>query len=104
MSSRISKLRLSLASPPVRWKARGKRQAIENRTSGGFAGKPAVRSTESLPFLTALFTTGYSANGIVRVGRLDIEIPLLPKPFIVEPLARKVLAVIGDHHLRGDAA
>jgi hypothetical protein len=37
-----------------------------------------------------LFTTGYRGSGIVRGGRPDVEIPLLPKPFTAEALARKV--------------
>jgi hypothetical protein len=49
ISSRMSKLRLSLASPPVRWKASG--NPSKSVLQVDFGGKPAARAPEGLVFL-----------------------------------------------------
>jgi CheY-like chemotaxis protein len=55
--------------------------------SGGKLVKDARRVRPGLP---VLFTTGYSANMIVRDGVLDASLPLLAKPFTIAALAAKV--------------
>ena len=42
------------------------------------------------PDLKVLFTTGYSRNAIVHGGFLDPGVQLLPKPFTIDSLARKL--------------
>ena len=42
------------------------------------------------PGMKVLYTTGYSRNAIVRNGRLDAGVNLLPKPFTYASLAAKV--------------
>jgi hypothetical protein len=42
-----------------------------------------------------LYTTGYPRNAIVHDGTLDSDVDLIPKPFTVDQLARKVRAVLG---------
>ena len=64
----------------------------------GMSGRElADRIAAERPDIKVLFTTGYSRNAIVHNGTLDPDVQLLPKPFTVEQLARKVLAVLGDH-------
>ena len=46
------------------------------------------------PNLKVLFTTGYTKNAIVHNGTLDPGVDLLPKPFTVDQLARKVRQVL----------
>jgi hypothetical protein len=41
-----------------------------------------------------LYTTGYTKDAIVHEGRLEEGVDLLPKPFTVEQLARKVRQVL----------
>jgi len=41
-----------------------------------------------------LYTTGYTSNAIVHGGRLDPGVNLLPKPYVVDDLARKVRATL----------
>jgi signal transduction histidine kinase/ActR/RegA family two-component response regulator len=44
--------------------------------------------------LKVLYTTGYTRNGIVHGGKLDAGVDLLPKPFSIDQLARKVRSVL----------
>jgi signal transduction histidine kinase/ActR/RegA family two-component response regulator len=46
------------------------------------------------PDLKVLYTTGYTRNGIVHGGRLDAGVELLPKPFSIDQLARKIRSVL----------
>jgi hypothetical protein len=41
-----------------------------------------------------LYTTGYARNAIVHHGLLDADVELLPKPFTVETLGRKIRQVL----------
>jgi CheY-like chemotaxis protein len=54
----------------------------------------AEQALAARPELRVLFTTGYTKNAIVHEGTLDAGVDLLPKPFTVEQLARKVRQVI----------
>lgn len=47
------------------------------------------------PGLKVLYTTGYTPNAIVHSGVVDVGVELLPKPFTVDQLARKVRKVLG---------
>jgi signal transduction histidine kinase/ActR/RegA family two-component response regulator len=46
------------------------------------------------PELKVLFTTGYTRNAIVHNGMLDPDVNLLPKPFTLDQLARKIADVL----------
>jgi PAS domain S-box-containing protein len=46
------------------------------------------------PGIRVLYTTGYARNAIVHHGILDAGVELLPKPYTVEMLARKLRAVL----------
>jgi PAS domain S-box-containing protein len=46
------------------------------------------------PRLKILYTTGYARNAIVHHGLLDANVRLLPKPFTVEALGRKIRDVL----------
>ena len=48
------------------------------------------RSTD----LKILYTTGYARNAIVHHGILDVGVDLLPKPFTVEALGRKLQQIL----------
>ena len=54
----------------------------------------ADRARAERPGLRVLYTTGYTRNAIVHNGTLDPGVELLPKPFTVDQLARKVRQVI----------
>ncbi|HEX8554688.1 MAG TPA: ATP-binding protein [Sphingomonas sp.] len=61
----------------------------------GMTGRElAERAVLQHPDLTVLYTTGYTRNGIVHGGRLDAGVELLPKPFSIDQLARKVRSVL----------
>ena len=46
------------------------------------------------PTLKILYTTGYARNAIVHHGLLDADVQLLPKPFTVDALGRKIRDVL----------
>jgi CheY-like chemotaxis protein len=48
------------------------------------------------PGLPVLFTTGYTRDAIVKHGRLDPEVDLLPKPFGIGQLARKIRQLLDE--------
>ena len=54
----------------------------------------ADRARTMRPDLKVLYTTGYTKDAIVHDGTLDPGVDLLPKPFTVDQLARKVRQVI----------
>ena len=66
----------------------------------GVAGQGADNSIDAQlargvrPDLKVLFTTGYARNAIVHHGLLDADVELLPKPFTVETLGRKIRQVL----------
>jgi signal transduction histidine kinase len=61
----------------------------------GMTGRElADRAVSRRPELRTLYTTGYTRNGIVHGGRLDAGVELLPKPFTVDQLARKIRTVL----------
>jgi CheY-like chemotaxis protein len=61
----------------------------------GMTGRElAERAVLQHPDLKVLYTTGYTRNGIVHGGRLDAGVELLPKPFSIDQLARKVRSVL----------
>jgi two-component system NtrC family sensor kinase len=48
------------------------------------------------PHLPVLFTTGYTRDAIVKHGRLDPEVDLIPKPFGIDQLARKIRQLLDE--------
>ena len=46
------------------------------------------------PDLPVVYTTGYTRNAIVHNGTLDHDVALVPKPFTIEQLARKIRSVL----------
>jgi len=54
----------------------------------------ADAALERAPDLKLLFTTGYTRDAVVRDGRIDDGVSLMPKPFTFEQLATKVRAVL----------
>ena len=63
----------------------------------------AKEAQHRLPGLKVVFTTGYARNAIVHGGLLDPGVELLPKPFTIDSLARK-LALVHSQKLAGAAA
>ena len=61
----------------------------------GMNGSRLAREARSRsPRLKILYTTGYARNAIVHHGLLDADVQLLPKPFTVEALGRKIRDVL----------
>ncbi len=50
-------------------------------------------ATERWPYLTVLFTTGYTANAIVHHGVLDHGVNFIGKPFSIAALAAKIKGI-----------
>jgi signal transduction histidine kinase/ActR/RegA family two-component response regulator len=78
----------------------------------GMTGRElADEVVERWPEVKILYTTGYTANAIVHAGRLDPGVNVLPKPYAIEELGRKVRAVLdaarsgaGEPHRGGDGS
>ncbi|MDA8248096.1 MAG: ATP-binding protein, partial [Rhodospirillales bacterium] len=71
---------------------------------GGRNGRALSEAAQARrPGLKVLFTTGYARNAIVHHGILDLGVQLLPKPYTLEMLARKLRAVL-DEPLREPVA
>jgi PAS domain S-box-containing protein len=56
----------------------------------------AQRMLKLRPHLPVLFTTGYTRDAIVKHGRLDPEVDLIPKPFGIDQLARKIRQLLDE--------
>jgi CheY-like chemotaxis protein/anti-sigma regulatory factor (Ser/Thr protein kinase) len=56
----------------------------------------ADRALVLRPDLPIVFMTGYTRNAIIHNGVVDAGINLLPKPFTMEQLARKLRAVLDE--------
>jgi PAS domain S-box-containing protein len=54
----------------------------------------AEEAQRRVPDLKILYTTGYARNAIVHHGILDAGVDLLPKPFTVEALGRKLQQIL----------
>ena len=54
----------------------------------------AEEAQRRAPDLKILYTTGYARNAIVHHGILDVGVDLLPKPFTVEALGRKLQQIL----------
>jgi len=57
-------------------------------------GQLADKARAQRPDLNVIFMTGYARNAISHYGLLDRGVDLLPKPFTVEVLARKLREVL----------
>ena len=58
---------------------------------GGMTGRALADEVARLrPGLPVLFTTGYSGDAALYRDRSPRNAPLIPKPYDIEPLARKV--------------
>ena len=65
---------------------------------GGLLGPQLVQKLrEHRPTLKVLMTTGFSESSIVSRGVLDGSIEVLPKPYRVEDLARRIRARLDSH-------
>jgi two-component SAPR family response regulator len=54
----------------------------------------AEQASRRLPGVKILFISGYARNAIVHNGVLDPGVELLPKPFTMDSLARKLDQVL----------
>jgi CheY-like chemotaxis protein len=62
---------------------------------GGIHGPDLARRAQSLvPELKVLFTSGFSESAIIHRGILDGTLPLIPKPYAIVDLARRVRATL----------
>jgi CheY-like chemotaxis protein len=58
---------------------------------GGMNGRElAEEATRRLPKLKVLFTTGYTRNAIVHHGRLDANVHMIGKPYLLADLSAKL--------------
>jgi CheY-like chemotaxis protein len=58
---------------------------------GGIGGRELAQQARRLrPTIRTLFTTGYSADAVVQAGRLELEAPLLSKPYRLHELADRI--------------
>jgi hypothetical protein len=55
---------------------------------------PAEEAVRRVPGIKVLFTTGHTPNATVHNGVVDPGVELIPKPFTLEQLARKVHCVL----------
>ena len=58
----------------------------------------ADEARRRVPGLKVLYTTGYARNAIVHHGVLDAGVDLLPKPFTLQQLGRKLAQMLGGPH------
>jgi CheY-like chemotaxis protein len=64
---------------------------------GGVNGRLlADEARKRQPDIKVLFTTGYTRNAIVHNGTLDPGVELVTKPFTMDALARKILALLPE--------
>jgi PAS domain S-box-containing protein len=64
---------------------------------GGINGRLlADEARKRQPNIKVLFTTGYTRNAIVHNGTLDPGVDLVTKPFTMDALARKILALLPE--------
>jgi two-component SAPR family response regulator len=56
----------------------------------------AEKARAGRPDIKVVYTTGYARNAIVHNGLVDFGVELLPKPFTVEALGRKLRQVFGS--------
>jgi CheY-like chemotaxis protein len=56
--------------------------------------KLADEVTRRWPSIKVLFTTGYTRNAIVHNAVLDAGVHVIPKPFTLDALARKIADVL----------
>jgi CheY-like chemotaxis protein len=62
---------------------------------GGMNGRElADEATRRRPNLKVLFTTGYTRNAIVHHGRLDPDVDLIGKPYLLNDLSAKVREIL----------
>ncbi|MBX3499213.1 MAG: PAS domain S-box protein [Alphaproteobacteria bacterium] len=58
---------------------------------GGIGGRELAEQARRLrPGIRTLFTTGYSADAVARAGRLELDAPLLGKPYRLRELAERI--------------
>jgi PAS domain S-box-containing protein len=62
---------------------------------GGMNGRElAEEATRRLPKLKVLFTTGYTRNAIVHHGRLDANVHMIGKPYLLADLSAKLREIL----------
>ncbi len=61
-------------------------------------GAVASAARARFPLLPVLYMSGWSEEGMLRGGRLDPDLDLMPKPFTREILARRVRRALDGTH------